>query len=287
VITAQAPHGQGHETTLAQVAATEFGIPLEHVRVVHGDTQLTPFLLIGTGGSRAATMASGAALHATRLVKQKVLAMAANMLEISPDDLEIVDAVVAPKGDPERGIPLAGIAMAAYFATPPGEDEGLRSSALYEQPAGGWSGGTHVSFVEVDPETGVVELLRYIVVEDCGDLINPAIVDGQIRGGVAQGIGIALLENALYDEDANFLAGTFMDYLLPTAMEIPTIEIEHVHGVGLAEVNSRGVGEGGTIAAPPAIANAVADALGGVRVTALPLTPERVLDLLDAAGGAA
>ncbi|HVC84066.1 MAG TPA: xanthine dehydrogenase family protein molybdopterin-binding subunit [Solirubrobacteraceae bacterium] len=287
VITAQAPHGQGHETTLAQVAATEFGIPLEHVRVVHGDTQLTPFLLIGTGGSRAATMASGAALHATRLVKQKVLAMAANMLEISPDDLEIVDAVVAPKGDPERGIPLAGIAMAAYFATPPGEDEGLRSSALYEQPAGGWSGGTHVCFVEVDPETGVVELLRYIVVEDCGDLINPAIVDGQIRGGVAQGIGIALLENALYDEDANFLAGTFMDYLMPTAMEIPTIEIEHVHGQGLAEVNSRGVGEGGTIAAPPAIANAVADALGGVRVTALPLTPERVLDLLDAAGGAA
>ena len=287
VITAQAPHGQGHETTLAQVAATEFGIPLEHVRVVHGDTQITPFMLIGTGGSRAATMASGAALHATRLVKQKVLAMAANMLEISPNDLEIVDAVVAPKGDPERGIPLAGIAMAAYFATPPGEDEGLRSSALFEQPDGGWSGGTHVCFVEVDPETGVVEILRYLVVEDCGDLINPAIVDGQIRGGIAQGIGIALLENALYDDDANFLAGTFMDYLMPTAMEIPAIEIEHIHGSALAEVNSRGVGEGGTIAAPPAIANAVADALGGVRVTALPLTPERVLDLLDAAGGAA
>jgi aerobic carbon-monoxide dehydrogenase large subunit len=286
VITAQAPHGQSHETTLAQVAATEFGIPLEHVRVVHGDTHVTPFSLIGTGGSRAATMASGAALHATRLVKTKVLAMAADMLEISPNDLEIVDAVVLPKGDPERGIPLAQIAMAAYFAPPPGEDDGLRSSAAYEQPAGGWSGGTHACVVEVDPETGVVEILRYVVVEDCGDLINPAVVDGQIRGGVAQGIGIALLENALYDEDANFLAGTFMDYLVPTAMEIPTIEIEHLHGGALAEVNSRGVGEGGTIAAPPAVVNAVADALGGVRINALPLTPERVLDLLDAAGGA-
>jgi carbon-monoxide dehydrogenase large subunit len=284
VITAQAPHGQSHETTLAQIAATEFGVPLEHVRVVHGDTQQTPFSVIGTGGSRAATMASGAALHATRAVKDKVLEMAGNMLEISPTDLEIIDAVVMPKGDAERGIPLAQIAMAAYFMGVEGEDDGLRSTAIYRQPPGGWSGGTHVCIVEVDPQTGVVEINRYVVVEDCGELIHPAVVDGQIRGGIAQGIGIALLENALYDEEANFLAGTFMDYLVPTSMEIPFIEIEHLHSEPLAEVNYRGVGEGGTIAAPPAVVNAVADALGGASIGVLPMTPEYVLALVDEAG---
>jgi carbon-monoxide dehydrogenase large subunit len=284
VLTAQAPHGQSHETTLAQIAASEFGVPLDHVRVVHGDTQQTPFSIIGTGGSRAATMASGAALHATRAVKGKVLEMAADMLEISPSDLEIIDAVVMPKGDAERGIPLAQIAMAAYFVGREGEDDGLRSSATYTQPPGGWSGGTHACIVEVDPQTGVVEIKRYVVVEDCGELIHPAVVEGQIRGGIAQGIGIALLENALYDEDANFLAGTFMDYLVPTAMEIPSIEIEHLHSEPLAEVNYRGVGEGGTIAAPPVVMNAVADALGGASIGVLPMTPEYVLGLVDAAG---
>jgi carbon-monoxide dehydrogenase large subunit len=254
VITAQAPHGQGHETTLAQIAASEFGVPLDHVRVVHGDTQQTPFSIIGTGGSRAATMASGAALHATRAVKQKVLAMAGDMLEISPGDLGIE-----------------------------GEDDGLRSTAVFPQPPGGWSGGTHACIVELDPETGTVEIKRYVVVEDCGELINPAIVEGQIRGGIAQGVGIALLENALYDEEANFLAGTFMDYLVPTSMEIPVIEIEHLHGDPLAEVNYRGVGEGGTIAAPPVIMNAVADALGGASIGVLPMTPELVLGLIDEA----
>jgi carbon-monoxide dehydrogenase large subunit len=281
VTTAQAPHGQGHETTLAQVAATEMGIPLEHVRVIHGDTQLTPFSVIGTGGSRAATMASGAALLATRSVKEKVLEIAGHIMEISPSDLEIVDATVRPKGDPAGGMPLANVAGAAYFAAPPGEDAGLRSSSVMHEPPGGWSGGTHACEVEIDPQTGVVEITRYLVVEDCGELINPAIVEGQIRGGIAQGVGIALLENALYDEEANFLAGTFMDYLVPTVMEVPRIEIEHLEGDALHEVNYRGVGEGGTIAAPPAVLNAVADALGGVPITTLPMTPERVLELID------
>ena len=284
VITAQAPHGQSHETTLAQIAASEFGIPIEHVRVVHGDTQQTPFSIIGTGGSRAATLASGAALHATRAVKEKVLEFAGDLLEIGPGDLEIRDAVVMPKGDPEHGMPLAQLAMALYFMGREGEDDGLRSTVTFPQPPGGWSGGTHACFVEVDPQLGTVEIKRYIVVEDCGDLINPAVVEGQIRGGIAQGVGIALLENALYDEDANFLAGTFMDYLVPTSMEIPSIEIEHLAGKALHEVNYRGVGEGGTIAAPPAIVNAVSDALGGVAIDVLPMTPELVLGLIDEAG---
>ncbi len=137
--------------------------------------------------------------------------------------------------------------------------------------------------MEVDPETGQVAIRRYVVVEDCGLCINPAIVDGQIRGGIAQGIGLALYEDAAYDEDGNFLAATFMDYLVPTATEIPAIEIEHLHNEPIEEVAYKGVGEGGTIAAPPAVLNAVVDAVGGGKLTRLPLTPERVLELLDAA----
>jgi carbon-monoxide dehydrogenase large subunit len=212
-----------------------------------------------------------------------VLAYAAEMLEIAPEDLEIVDAQVTPKDAPARGLPLAQVAQAVYFAPPAGEEPDLRSVAFFKEPRGGWSGGTHACVAEVDPETGVVTLLRYVVAEDCGALVNPAIVDGQIRGGVAQGIGIALYENALYDEDANFLAGTFMNYLVPTAMEIPSIEIHHLHGVAESfdEVGYRGVGEGGTIAAPAAVVNAVLDALGGAEDIALPLTPERVLGLVE------
>lgn len=282
ILTAQHPHGQGSETTIAQVVAEEFGVPLDHVRVVHGDTSQAPFSMLGTGGSRAATMASGAALEATRKVKQKVLNLAGTMLEIAPDDLEIVDAMVAPKGVPAKAMPLAHVAAASYFA-PDGEEEpDLRSSANFAGVSrGGWSGGTHACIVEVDPEMGQVEIQRYLVVEDCGRLINPAIVDGQIRGGVAQGIGLALYEEAAYDGQGNFLAGTLMDYLLPTAIEIPPIEIEHLHGHQIEEVPYKGVGEGGAIAAPAAVLNAVADAVGGATITRLPLTPERVLELLE------
>ncbi len=282
VITSQAPHGQSHETTLAQVAASELGVPLDHVRVVHGDTANTPFSILGTAGSRSATMASGATLHATRSVKQKALELAGHLLEVAPEDLEIVNGLVSARGAPTTAIPLAQVAAVSYFAPPEGEEEGLRSSSFFTPPRGGFSGGTHVCVVEIDPETGVLTIPRYLVVEDCGRLINPAVVEGQVRGGVAQGIGLTLLEHALYDEDGNFLAGTFMDYLVPTAMEVPSIEIDHLESQPLDEVDFRGVGEGGTIAAPPAIMNAVSDALGGVPVSELPLTPERILDLIDA-----
>ncbi len=284
VFTTQQGPGVGHETTLAQVAATELGVPFDHVRIVHGDTNLVPFSMVGTGGSRAATMASGAALMATRTVKRKALEVAGELLEIAPGDLEIVDAMVTPRGDPAKAIPLADVAAAAYFAPPSGEEPGLRSSEVFAGiTRGGWSGGTHAAIVEVDAETGLVAIQRYVVVEDCGPCINPAIVDGQIRGGVAQGIGLALYEDAAYDEDGNFLAATFMDYLVPTATEIPAIEIEHLHNEPLEEVAYKGVGEGGAIGAPPAVLNAVVDAVGGGKITRLPLTPERVLELLDAA----
>ena len=234
VFTAQSPHGQGHETTLAQLAADEMGVPFEQVRVVHGDTQVTPFNILGTGGSRAATWGSGATMVATRKLRQKVLAIAAGQLEIDPSDLQIVDGVVSPKGVPGKEIPLARLAGQMTLmpqTAPPGTDPNLQAEERFtgeETTGSGWSGGVHACIVEVDLGTGGVRINRWVVVEDCGRIINPAIVDGQIRGGVAQGIGQVLYERIPYDAEGTFMAGTFMDYLLPTSAEIPAIEIVHI-----------------------------------------------------------
>lgn len=287
VVTSQSPHGQGHETTLAQVAADEMGVPLDHVRVLHGDTRLTPFNLIGTGGSRSATWASGAVIATSRVLKGKVLGLAAHLLEIDPSDLEIVDGNVVPRGAPQRAIPMSQVAAAAHLAPdsiPPEVDRILDATVRFtgEGVSGsGWSGGTHVCEVEVDLATGAVKILRYLVVEDCGPMINPAVVEGQIRGGVAQGIAGVLYEKAAYDEEGQFLAGTFMDYLLPTASEIPRIEIHHLETPPGDGVEFRGVGEGGAIVAPAALTNAIEDALSprGVVVTEQYLPPHRVLEL--------
>jgi carbon-monoxide dehydrogenase large subunit len=287
VTTAQAPHGQSHETTLAQIAADEMGIPLDHVRVVHGDTRQTPFSFIGTGGSRAATWASGAVLVTTRKLKQEVLAIAASKLEISPDDLEIVDGAVVPRGVPGRAMPLGQIATEALMnpaGLPPGANERLEAFERFTGDGitgSGWSGGTHACTVDVDIATGHVKILRYVVVEDCGRVINPAVVDGQVRGGVAQGIGEVFFEHAAYDEDGNFMAGTFMDYLLPTSADIPAIEIDHLETDPDGELGFRGVGEGGAVVAPATLTNAVEDALMpfGGRVYEQHLPPTKVLEL--------
>lgn len=286
VITSQMPHGQGHETTLAQVAADELGVPFDHISVVTGDTQLTNFYFFGTGASRAAHMASGSVLFTTRELKRKILELAAHMLEANPDDLELVDAVVRAKDAPTRSVPLSEVAATAYLnsdSLPEGADPVLDVTRSYQpdEQGGGWAATTHVCFVEVDPETGVVTIPRYLVVEDCGKMINPAVVEGQIRGGIAQGIGGMLFEHSAYDEQGQFLSGTFMTYLVPTAMEIPEIEIHHLAIETDAEVDFRGVGEGGAIIAPAAIANAVEDALTpfGVTVDTFPLTPTRILEL--------
>jgi aerobic carbon-monoxide dehydrogenase large subunit len=282
--TAQAPHGQSHETTLAQVVASELGVPFENVKVVHGDTQTAPFSLIGTGGSRAATMASGAALFATREVKKQVLQIAGGMLEASPDDLELANNIISVRGVPQKAIPLAQVAMLVYLAPghlPPGSPSELVGTYAYDGGEGGWSQATHCCWVEVDPQTGKVDITRYLVVEDCGTMINPAVVEGQVRGGTAQGIGGVLYEHAVYDDNAQFLTSTFMDYLVPTATEIPPIEIDHLETPPISPVNFRGVGEGGAICAPPAIINAVSDALD-VKITQQPLTPTRILELIGA-----
>jgi carbon-monoxide dehydrogenase large subunit len=290
VLTGQSPHGQGHETTLAQVVADELGAPLERVKVVHGDTRLTPFLVTGTGGSRSATMASGAVLGAARDVRHQVTAIAAELLEASPGDIEISDGRAHVRGSAEPSVALADIAARAYLmpsTLPDGMAQGIAATYDFRIPdGGGWAQATHCCTVEVDPVTGKVDITRYVVVEDCGTMINPAVVEGQIRGGVAQGIGGVLYERSAYGADGQFLASTFLDYLLPTACEVPEIEVHHLESPPTHEVNFRGVGEGGTIGAPAALTNAIADAIG-VPIAESYLPPSRVLELLADAGPAA
>jgi carbon-monoxide dehydrogenase large subunit len=278
VYTGQMPHGQSHETTFAQIAADEVGVPFEQVRVVVGDSDTSPFGM--TGGSRAATMAGGATLHTARALKQRILDVSSRALEASPDDLVIADGKVAVRGVPVSAIALADVAAAAA------SDDELEVIGEFDGGKGGWSGGTHCAIVDVDVETGHVTIERWVVVEDCGQLINPAVVEGQVRGGVAQGIGAVLLERSAYDDEAQFLSGTFMDYLLPTATEIPRIEIHHLETVPLdPDVNFRGVGEGGMIVSPPTLVNAIEDALApfDVTISEQHLPPQRIMELLGKA----
>jgi len=285
LFTGQMPHGQSHQTTLAQIAADEFGVPFEQVRVVVGDTDVVPFGL--TGGSRSATMTGGVALHGARQLKAKVLDFASYLMEASARDLQITDGQVWVRGDPASAIAVGEVARrAASGQFGSGVDADLEVQAAFDGGEGGWSGGSHCAIVDVDVETGIVTVDRYVVAEDCGALINPAIVDGQIRGGVAQGIGAVLLERSAYDEDGNCQSATFMDYLVPTACDVPRIEIEHLETVALdADVNFRGVGEGGMIVAPPTVVNAIEDALSpfGVRIYEQHLPPARILELIAAA----
>jgi len=285
LFTGQMPHGQSHQTTLAQIAADEFGVPFEQVRVVVGDTDVVPFGL--TGGSRSATMTGGVALHGARQLKAKVLDFASHLMEASAQDLQITDGRVWVRGDPESAIAVGEVARRAASGQFGADvDANLEVEAAFDGGEGGWSGGSHCAIVEVDVETGIVTVERYVVAEDCGALINPAIVDGQIRGGVAQGIGAVLLERSAYDEDGNCQSATFMDYLVPTACDIPRIEIEHLETVPLdADVNFRGVGEGGMIVAPPTVVSAIEDALSpfGVRIYEQHLPPARILELIAAA----
>jgi carbon-monoxide dehydrogenase large subunit len=284
--TQQVNHGQSHETTLAQLAADQLGVPMEVVRVSYGNTRTAPFGLVGTAGSRAATLASGAVLLATKGLRDRIVDLAADLLEAAPSDVVVEDGRIHVAGTPSIAVTLADVADAARkvggdIRGAAKGDEAIRVSELFDGGAGGWSGATHVCFVEIDLETGLVKIPRYVVVEDCGEIINPAVVDGQIRGGVAQGIGAVLYEKSTYDDQGQFQAGTFMDYLIPTAMEIPDIEIHHVETPSEVFANYRGVGEGGAIGAPAALCNAIEDALAdlGVRITEQHLPPARILEL--------
>jgi carbon-monoxide dehydrogenase large subunit len=288
IVTRQQPHGQGHETTLAQVAVDELGVAFHDVKVVFGDTDVTPFALVGTGGSRAATMANGAVLHASRKLREKVLSLAEQVLEASAADLEVNGGVISVKGSPNVRLSFAELARTVAQEPerfPDDADTELTVTQEYDGGQSAWSGGAHVAEVEVDIETGLVTVNRYVVVEDCGLPVNPAIVEGQIRGGVAQAIGAVLLEHSAYGEDGQFLAATFMDYLMPTTTVVPNFEIHHVDAILTdPDVNFRGVGEGGMIVAPACLTNAIEDALAplGVRVREQHLPPSRILALVGA-----
>ena len=280
-------HGQGVETTMAQVVAEHLGVDIEDVVVVQGDTASAPFGA-GTGGSRTAVIAGGAARAASLEVRDKVLEIAAHLLEAAPEDLDLDDGRVSVRGTPTRGVTVAEVAAVAYNAPsglPAELPPGLEATVSYQAPPITWSNACHVCTVEVDPDTGVVTLLRYVVSEDCGVMINPMIVEGQIAGGVVQGIGGVLYEHLVYDDQGNPLTTTFLDYLVPTATEVPDIEYGHIETRSPTPGGHKGMGEGGAIGSPPAVFNAVADALAlrNAKITEQPLTPSRILEALDGA----
>ncbi len=281
--------GNSIETTVVQMVADALGVDIEDVATVQGDTAVTQFAA-GTGGSRSASMTAGAVAIAAEPLRDKIRKIAAHALEIAPGDIELAGGRAAVKGDPDAGLSYAQIARIAYYNTPalpPGMTAGLEETRRYTGVVPFvWCNATHLATCEVDITTGLVKLLRYIVGEDCGPMINPNIVEGQIAGGSVQGIGGALLEYLAYDEAGNPLATTFMDYLLPTAADVPDIEYVHVETPSPGPGGYKGVGEGGAIGSVPAVMNAVADALAplGVKLTRTPVTPSDILTLLAEQG---
>jgi carbon-monoxide dehydrogenase large subunit len=280
--------GNSLETTVVQLTADALGVKIEDVNTIQGDTAVTGFGA-GTAGSRSGSMTAGAVRDTAAILRERIAAIAAHKLEAAVEDIELADSRAFVRGTPAIGISLRELAAAAYFspaALPPGFSAGLEASARYTAATPiVWVNATHVCTCEVDVHTGAVTLLRYIVSEDCGPMINPDIVEGQIAGGAVQGIGGVLFEHLAYDADGNPLATTFMDYLVPSAAEVPAIEYGHIETPSGGPGGYKGVGEGGAIGAPPAVVNAVADALSpfGVTVTRLPLSPSRIFELLEEA----
>lgn len=284
------PHGQGEETTFAQIVADEFGYPVENVEIVHGDTDNTPQGW-GTYGSRTTAVCGSAVKNAALKVKEKARLLAAHLLEANAADLEWKEGRFQVKGSPDKGKGFAELALMANVAwnMPPGMEPGLEATAFFDPTNFVYPFGSHICTVEVDVDTGEVKILRYIAVDDCGPPINPMIVDGQIHGGVVQGLGEALQEIAVYDDEAQLLTGTMMDYAVPRASQMPHLEVAHT--VTPSPVNPLGVkgcGEAGTIASAACVVNAVTDALAPFGIVHIdkPLTPARVWAAIQQAKGA-
>lgn len=270
-------HGQGHQTTLAQVAADQLGLSPDKITVRQGDTESSPYGW-GTFASRSMVIGGGATKRAAVRLGERIKEVAGHLLEASPEDLELSDGRAVVRGSPETYIKISDAARAVHLEAhrlPEGEAGTLDATAGFD-PTGTFSNATHGALVEIDPETGGVTIERYVVVEDCGVIVNPMIVDGQVRGGVAQGIASALYEELVYDEEGQLLTSSLMDYLVPTSAEIPWVEIEHLETpCEFSETGAKGMGEGGTIGAPAAIANAVSNALAhlDIEIHRLPITP--------------
>ncbi len=282
-----ASHGQGLETTLAQIVAEHLGARFADIRIVQGDSAAVPGGT-GTYASRSLVLAGGAATLAAQALREKVLKAASHLLEASAADLTADDGKVSVAGT-DRSVTFREIARAVYSEMgrlPPDAREELAASKTYDPVFGTTTSATHIAAVEIDPETYEVRVERFAVAEDCGKLVNPLIVDGQVHGGVAQGIGAALYEEVVYDAQGHINTASLVDYLVPSACEIPSMQLVHVESASPTTLGGfRGMGEGGTIGAPAAVANAVADALSplGVEINELPITPERLFRLIEAA----
>jgi carbon-monoxide dehydrogenase large subunit len=281
------PQGQGHETTMAQIVSEELGIPMEDIIVQLGDTLGTPFGY-GTYASRSAAVGGMAVYNSAQKIKEKAKRLAAHLLEASPDDMTFEGGKAFVKGSPDKGKTiqeLAGAAALAY-SLPAGMEPFLDDITYYDPPECTYPFGTHICVVEVDKDTGQVNILRYLAVDDVGKRINPLIVDGQIHGGVTQGIAQALWEGAVYDENGQLLSGSMMDYALPKASFLPTFELGSTETPSPTNpMGVKGVGETGTIASSPAVVNAVMDALSafGIKHLDMPLTPEKVWRAMQSA----
>jgi carbon-monoxide dehydrogenase large subunit len=280
VVTGTAPHGQGHETAWSQIVADRFGIDPDHIEVLHSDTAISPHGL-DTYGSRSLAVGGVAVAMATDEVVAKARTIAAHQLECAEDDLELVDGVLRVRGTPTRAMTLQAVAMEAFTAhnLPDGVDPNLAAQVTYDPPNFVFPFGTHVAVVEIDEDTGRVELLDYAAVDDCGPQVNPMIVEGQLHGGIVQGAAQALWEEAVYDDDGNLRNPSLIDYCVPSAAEVPSIKLDHT--VTPSPTNAlgvKGIGEAGTIGSAPTVINAIVDALSpfGITDIAMPATPERV-----------
>lgn len=283
-------HGQAHQTTLAQIVADELGVGPEQVTVVQGDTTQTPYSPSGTIASRSAPNAGAAASLAAVKVRNKMLKVAAHMLEASVDDLTLEDGRFAARGAPSVSVSLAEVAAHMWGGRDLGDDTmefGVQEKVVYDPPGTSYTFGSQVCVIELDPETGTFKWHRYVATHDCGTMINPVVVDGQMHGGIAQGIAGMTLEELLYDDSGQPITTTFMDYLLPTAEDLPRIELSHTETPSpYNPLGIKGMGEGGTMSGMPVIASALADALApfGVEVTEFPLTPNRIFQKIRQSG---
>jgi aerobic carbon-monoxide dehydrogenase large subunit len=291
VFTGSSPHGQGHETGFAQIVAEKLGIEPEQVEVIHGDTDTGPFGM-GTYGSRTLSVGGEAAARAAVKVQEKAKRLAAHLLEAAPEDIELADGKYQVRGSPDKGLALGDISLAAYVPEniPEGMEPGLEESSFYDPENFVWPFGAHAAIVDVDADTGKVDVIRYVAVDDCGRAINPLLIEGQVHGGIAHAIGQALFEQVVYDANGQLITGTFVDYALPTAAELPSFETDRTETPSpVNQLGVKGVGEAGTIAATPTMVNAVLDALRplGVSYMDMPLTPMRVWQAIQEARGGA
>jgi carbon-monoxide dehydrogenase large subunit len=287
VVTGTSPHGQGHETAWSQIVADQLGCDPSEVEVLHGDTSISPYGL-DTYGSRSLPVGGAALWSAGEKIIEKARQIVAHQLEVSADDLEYEAGTFTVKGSPDKEMTVKGAAWAAFAAhnLPDGMEPNLEATATYDPPNFSWPGGAHAAVVEVDTGTGDARLIRYVAVDDVGTVVNPLIVDGQVHGGITQGVATALYEEALYDEDGNLANGTMAMYLVPSAAELPSYELDRTESKATDHpFGAKGVGETGTIAASAAVTNAVLDALSFLGVTdiQIPVTPERVWRAIEEA----